>query len=312
MVDKFPQAFDRVTTLRLHLSLILSLLPVAAVAVWLHGWWVFALLVLSVASAWGADEVLYRLRGRQGGRDWSAPLWGLMLGFLLPAQAPLYLPVVGGFFAVLVVKGLLGGGTTPWVNPVLAAWAFLQAGWPRAFPALTPLATDHRSAFDQQATDWLNSNLFSWLSIQLPPGYLDLIVGLGRPETGLIVESGALILLAATVFLLVRGYFPWQIPLVFFLGFALPMVLTGGNVLYQVFTGGLLLNLFFLASDPTSRPLGVRALVIYAGGAGVLSFLLRTWGVGTDVGYAVLLMNLLVPWMDRAWKRKDLNDLRVA
>lgn len=308
---KAPQAFTRVTSLGFHLSFLLALSPVAALAIWYHGWTVAVLVGLSILSAWGSDELLRRMTRVKGPRDWSAPLWGLLLALILPVQTPWPLAVVGAAFAVLFVKGVLGGGAIPWVNPVLAAWAFLQAGWPSVFPDLAPLGPS--SAFDTQGTAWLNANLFSWLSIQLPTGYLDLVFGLGRTGSSLVVESGGLLLLAATVYLLVKDYFPWQVPAFFFLGFTLPMVVLGADVLYQVFSGSLLLTLFFLAADPTSRPLGRTALVVYSLGAGLLAFVIRTWGLeGDGVGYAVLFMNLLVPWIDQVWKRRGLNDFRVA
>lgn len=313
MGSRMPQTFDRVTTLRFHLSFLLALSPVVVLSTLAHGWPVLVVVALAMATAWACDEVLRRLRRSSEPQDWGAPLWGLLLALLLPAQVPFYLPVLGAAFAVLVVKGLLGSGTVPWINPVLAGWAFLQAGWPSAFQPLAPLATDHRSIFDVQGTDWLNTNVFSWVSIQLPGGYLDLFAGLGHGDGSLVVESGSLALLAATVYLLAKGYFPWEVPAFFFVGFCLPLVLTGGNVLFHVFSGALLLNLFLLASDPSSRPLGRWGLVVFAAGAGVFSFLVRTWGTGSDgVGYAVLLMNLFVPWIDRRFRRKSLNDFRLA
>lgn len=308
---KAPQAFTRVTSLGFHLSFLLALSPVAALAIWSHGWTVAVLVGVTILAAWGSDELLRRLTRIQGPRDWSAPLWGLLLALILPVQTPWFLAVVGAAFAVLFVKGVLGGGATPWINPVLAAWAFLQAGWPAVFPDLAPLGSS--STFDTQGTAWLNANLFSWLSIQLPSGYLDLVLGLERTGSSLVVESGGLLLLGATVYLLARDYFPWQIPAFFFLAFSLPTAWMGGDVLYQIFSGSLLLTLFFLATDPSSRPLGRSAIIVYSLGTGFLAFVIRTWGLeGDGVGYAVLFMNLLVPWIDQVWKKKGLNDFRVA
>jgi len=313
MVLKVPQTFDKVTTLRFHLSFLLALSPVVLAAVLAHGWIVLVITALAMGTAWACDEALRRLRHASEPQDWSALLWGLFLALLMPVQVPLYIPVLGSAFAILVVKGLFGGGGTPWINPVLSAWAFLQAGWPAAFPARLLTVSAQPTAFDSQATDWLNNNLFSWLSIQLPGGYLDLFVGLGHPASALLVQSGSLLLLGATVFLLAKGFLPWEVPAAFFAAFCLPLILTGGNVLFQVFSGTLLLNLFFLASDPASRPLSRTGLLVFAAGAGLLSFLLRTWGLASDgVGYAVLLMNLMVPWIDQRFRRKALNDFRLA
>ena len=84
----------------------------------------------------------------------------------------------------------------------------------------------------------------------------------------MIVESGSLVLLAATIYLLAKGYLPWEIPAAFFLAFSIPTAIFGGDVLLQVFSGSLLLNLFVLASDPSSRPLNRWGLIFYGTGAG--------------------------------------------
>ena len=311
MPSRVPQAFHRVTTLRFHLSFVVCLLPAAAAAVWDKGVTALFVLGFSVLAAWAADELLRRLRRTDEPRDWGAPLWGLLLALLLPSNVPLYLPIVGAAAAVLGVKGLLGGGV-PWVNPVLVAWAFLQAGWPPAFAAKAAAAAPP-SAFDVRWTDWLNSNVFSWINVQLPGGYLDLFAGLGRGPDALLVESGSLWLLAATVVLLARGYIPWEVPAGLFAAFCVPFVVTGGNVLQEVFSGSFLLCLFFLAPDPSARPLTRVGLFVFGAGAGLAAFLVRTWGLAADgVGYAVLLMNLLVPWFDQRFRRKTLNDFRTA
>lgn len=312
-MHKLPQAFDRLTTFRFHLSLILSLLPVVAVAAVLQGWRVLVTVALAMGTAWGAEMLLRHLRRVRSPQDLSTPLWGLLLALLLPVNAPFYLPVFGSLFAVLFVKGLLGGGSAPWINPVLVSWAFLQVGWGTLFPDAALGVPSPQTTFDGLATEWLNTNLFSWLSIQVPSGYVDLVLGLGRPESSIIVESASVFLLLATVYLLAKGTLPGAVPAFFFLAFGLPMVLLGGDTLVQVFSGTFLLNLFFLATDPSSRPLGRWSLVVYGTAAGFLAFLLRTWGQGADgVGYAVLLMNLVVPWIDQRFRRKALNDFRLA
>lgn len=312
-MHRVPQAFDRLTTFRFHLSLILSLMPVVAVAAVLQGWGVLLTVALAMGTAWGADMVLRRLRRETAPQDLGTPFWGLLLALLLPGNAPFYLPVLGSLVAVLFVKGLWGGGGTPWINPVLVSWAVLQVGWGAFFPASVPGVGTSHTPWDGQATEWLNTNVFSWLSIQLPGGYIDLVLGLGRPGSSLLVESGGFFLLAATVYLLAKGSLPWAVPASFFLAFAVPTILLGGDTLVQVFSGTFLLNLFFLATDPSSRPLGRWSLVVYGALAGFLAFLLRTWGQGGDgVGYAVLLMNLVVPWIDQRFRRKALNDFRLA
>jgi len=293
--------------------LILALLPVVAMSAVCQGWPVLVTVGLSMAGAWCSDLLLRKWRRVTSPQDLGAPLWGLLLALLLPVQAPFYLPVIGSVFAIFVVKGLIGGGGVPWINPVLASWAFLQAGWGSLFPPLAPLSEAHRTVFDGQATDWVNANVFSWWSIQLPPGYVDLFLGFGHPPASVIAESGVFFLLLATVYLLAKGALPWVVSTSFFLAFSLPMVLSGGNTLVQIFSGTFLLNLFFLATDPACRPLGRWRLVVYGASAGFLAFLLRTWGLGPDgVGYAVLLMNLVVPWIDQRFRRKALNDFRLA
>ncbi len=313
MVHKLPQTFDRITTFKFHLSFFLALVPVVVVAACWQGWRVVLLVLLSIATAWISDEALRWLKPSTQPRDLGACLWGLLFALLLPTNAPFYLPMFGSAFAVLFVKGLFGGGETPWINPVLVSWALVQTAWPTVFPAGPFALADHHTLFDSQTTDWLNTNLFSWFSIQMPKGYLDLLVGSAHPETSLIVESGSLLLLASTVYLLAKGFLPWEVPAAFFVAFCFPMAFVGGDVLLQVFSGGFLLNLFFLASDPSSRPLGRWGLIVYGVGGGSLAFLLRIWGLSPDgVGYAVLFMNLTVPWLDRKLRRKVLNDFRLT
>ena len=331
-MSKTPQAFDSLTSLRLHGTLILSLAPVAVVATFSGGWSVAFVILTTMLVAWVTDFLLRRSSSLRERDDGSSLLWGLCLSLLMPPAVPFWIPWAGVLFSLLVIKTLMGGSGSPWLNPVLIAWAFCQTCWPsemglgRAISGagsaqISGFLLEHQSTFDRSFTEWLNSNVLSWINIQLPGGYIDLISGLGNGVHSWNAEAGATLLLASTVFLLVRGTIPWQIPSFFFVGFAVPMAVLGGlpsgaglfagDVLFQVFSGTFLLGIFFLATDTSSRPLSESGLALFGLGAGILTFSLRTWGAHPEgVGYAILLMNLLVPWIDTALKKKVLNDFR--
>lgn len=313
MPSRHPQAFDSMTTLRYQGFLALALGPVLLVATALQGWRVPVLLALGVGSAWLAAAVLARLAKDARPSDLSAPLGGALLVLLLPANAPFALAAVGGLVSVLVVRGLLGRGGTPWISPVLVAWAFLQAGWPQAFTVPSGAEPALPSAFDSQATEWLNAAVFSWVNVALPGGYLDLLAGVGHPAWAPIIASATLPLLAASVVILGLGLIPWEVPSLMFLAFTLVLGLLGQDLLRHVLAGTFLLCVFFLATDPSSRPLGRTALVVYSLGAGLVAALLRLWGTAPDgAASAVLLMNLTVPWLEQVLRRKSLNDFRLA
>ena len=331
-MSRTPQAFDSLTSLRLHVTLMASLAPVALLAMISGGWSVTFVILSTMLLAWVTDFLLRRASSLRERDDGSALLWGLCLSLLMPPGVPFWIPWAGVLFSLLAIKALMGGSGSPWLNPVLIAWAFCQTWWPsemglgKIIPGagsaeIPSLLLEHRTSFDRAVTEWFNSNIFSWMNIQLPGGYVDLITGLGTGVHSWNAEAGAVFLLAATVFLLVRGTIPWQIPSYFFVGFALPMAVFGGipsgaglftgDVLFQVFSGTFLLGIFFLATDTSSRPLSETALTLFGLGAGMLTFFLRTWGVHPEgVGYAILFMNLLVPWIDTVLKKKVLNDLR--
>ena len=308
-----PQAFDQLTTVRLHLTLSAALSPVALAACLLHGWAVAFLFVSTVVVAWIADWLRRQWFQPQERNDGSAVLWGLLMVLLMPPSVPFWVPWIGILFGILVVKSLLGGSGSPWINPVLAGWAFCQAGWPALMNASSDLPGigQNLSVLDQEATAFLNGNFFSWMNIQLPGGYVDLVLGLGSGNPGVLGGIAPIFLLLGTVFLLVRGTIPWQIPALFFPAYVIPLALLGGNdILNQVFSGSLLLGVFFLATDTASRPLNARGMMVFAAGAGFMAFLLQLWGGHADgSGYAILLMNFLVPWLDQRLRKKVLNDL---
>lgn len=339
-----PPVFDRLTTPWIHFFLFIGLLPVGLLAVVQYGWSAALVIGATVLTAWGADVLLYRWKKRPRSEDGSALLWGLLIAYTMPPHVFVLVPMAGALFAVWGIKALVGGGSTSgsWINPVLAAWAFCVLCWPTPAPvdglssatplthfklaflggdpvtALSAIGSRGRSGFDQGVTDWFNNHLFSLMNVNLPPGYVDLITGYGA---GTIGGCANLILLLVTLVFMAKRIIPWEIPLFFFAGFVLPTAFWGGlpfksdggtgDVLFQVFSGFFLMGAFLLSCDFSSRPLTRIGRIIFATGCGLFSFLLRTWGVFSDgVPFAILLMNLFVPFLD-AWRRKKKQVLSV-
>ena len=164
------------------------------------------------------------------------------------------------------------------------------------------------STMDTGVTEWLNSYLLGPLGINLPDGYVDLFVG---NVSGSIGEVSAVLLLLGTIVLFARGIVRWQVPAVYFATFAVLTRIFGGlaygqgffsgDVLFATLTGGFILVLFFMATDPVTSPVTRKGMMLYGAGAGLLTFLLRTYGQFPEsVALAVILMNILVPVIDRS------------
>lgn len=282
--------------------------------------------------------------------DGSAVLSGLLIGLTMPPAVPLYIPAVAGIVAMAVVKWSFGGLGNNWMNPALAARAFVQFSWPQqmsswrlprallagggnvpdAVSGATPLGLVHqqplaakvaaggplellksvgypRTNLDVSVTQWLNSHLLGHLGVSLPAGYIDLFVG---NTSGAIGESSALLLLIGSIFMFGRRIISWQIPLSFFLSFALLEwiagglqyggALFGGDVLFEVLGGGFLLVIFFMATDTVTSPMTGTGMLIFGAGAGIVAFVIRAFGALPEgAGMAVIFMNMFVPLINR-------------
>lgn len=167
-----------------------------------------------------------------------------------------------------------------------------------------------QSSLDSSLTSWLNEAILNPLGANLPGGYVDPMVG---NVAGSIGEVSAILLLVGTVYLFARGIITWATPLSYFLGFSLFVAVFGGlptggeyftgDVLFHLFTGGLMLGMFYMATDMATSPLTIKGQMIYGLGAGLLTAIIRLFGsVPEGVSLAILLMNVFVPMIDRAFK----------
>lgn len=301
-------------TVRIMWTVVVTLFPVLGAATWFFG--LAALLVVgaAVAGAVGTE----RLFGRRGALgDGSAVITGLLLGLTLPPSLPLWMAFVGGVFAIGFGKLIFGGLGQNVFNPALLGRAFLQAAFPAAlttwvapgrgwaalpdgllaFPFTTP-AVDAVTA----ATP-LGEMKFEGTSTALP----DLLFG---GVGGSLGETSALLILLGGLYLAARGYLDWRIPV---------SVLGTVAVLSSVFhalapdrfpgapfmllSGGLMLGAWYMATDLVTSPVTRAGAWIFGAGVGILVVVIRLWGgLPEGVMYSILLMNALVPFIDR-WTR---------
>ena len=307
-VGSSPHISTRDTTASVMGDVIIALLPALAAAVYFFGFRALTLTLVTVASTVGF-EFLYRWGTRQSGTvgDLSAVVTGMLLAMVLPVQIPYWVAVIGGAFAIVVVKQLFGGLGKNFMNPALAGRVFLFS-----FPALLGqyAAPGHEFwASIGNAADTVSAAtpMASLHAGQLPDLTLrQLLVG---QQAGCLGEVASLMLLLGGLYLVLRGVIGLCIPFYYIgtvalLTFLFPL---GGNdpvewMLYNLLSGGLLLGAIFMATDYVTSPVTPWGQRVYAVGCGALTVFLRYFGAYPEgVSFAILVMNLLVWALDKAF-----------
>lgn len=293
-VASSPHIRGNFRTNRIMLDVVIALMPALAVGVCVHGLRAVLVTALSMACA-VVFERLYSLvtKSRNTVSDCSALVTGLLLAMTLPVSVPLWQVVVGNFFAIVVVKALFGGLGQNIFNPALSARAFLMLIYPAGltrYPGLDGVTA---------ATP-----LHHMVMPSLPEeSLLDMFLGICPGSIG---EVSALALLAGGVYLVVRKVISPRIPLAYVGTVAVLSLIfhkTDSTLLwmgYSVLSGGLLLGAIFMATDYATSPVTAKGQLIYGVACGVLTLLLRYFGIFPEgVTYAILLMNACVWVIDR-------------
>jgi electron transport complex protein RnfD len=288
-----------------------ALVPIVAASFWFFG--VSALLVIAASCA-GA---LATERGFGAGgtlRDGSAVITGILLGLTLPAGMPLWIAFLGGVFAIGVGKLLFGGLGYNIFNPALLGRAFLQAAFPVAittWPAVggswwtlkgDNLALPFMSARIDALTAPTPLNLMKFE--HQGTGNAVLVLG---DHGGSLGETSAIVIAICGAYLAWRGFLNWRIPasilltvggLASLLHLANPQYPTAA---FMTLSGGLMLGAVFMATDMVTAPVTNRGRWIFGLGIGALVVAIRLWsGLPEGVMYAILLMNAMVPFINKA------------
>lgn len=304
-VSSAPHIRSGDTTRRTMLDVLIALIPALIAAVILFGLRALVLTVISAAVC-VVVELLYCLvtcRKSTVG-DLSAVVTGVLLAFSLPASCPYWVVAVGDAFAIIVVKGFIGGLGQNVFNPALGGRALIMLFWPAT---ITRYGTEAVDAFNFGAVDIVSSStpLQTMARPALPEAsLLDMFLG---KIGGCIGEVCTLALLIGLVYLLVRRVISWRIPVAYIGTMAvLTLVFYKTDsaltwMLYSIMGGGAMLGATFMATDYVTSPTLPSAQLVYGIGCGALTVLFRYFGLFPEgVTYAILIMNACAWALDRA------------
>ncbi|MDR0904463.1 MAG: RnfABCDGE type electron transport complex subunit D [Ruminococcus sp.] len=300
-VSPSPHLRGKGSTRNVMLGVILALAPAAVAGCIIFGWRAALVLAVTMLSA-VVFEALYNLitKTKQTTGDLSALLTGLLLGMNLSSAVPLYIPVIGAFAAIVIVKQLFGGLGQNFANPAISARIILSVCFAAemgsyAEPALNFLKFDAVTAPTPLSANYLVAGADKVLPFTLT----DMLFG---TTGGCIGETCALALIIGAIGLMAFRIITPTIPLSF-IGtvFVLTLIYTGSidETIYYTLAGGLMLGAFFMATDYTTSPLTERGKLIFGIGCGLITFVIRFFTkMPEGVSFSILLMNLLTPLID--------------
>ncbi len=299
------------STPRIMWHVVLSLVPVVAVAGWFFG--ISALLVIAAASV-GALLAERFLGNERTLADGSAMITGLLLGLCLPAGMPLWMALLGGMVGIGIGKIVFGGLGQNVFNPALVGRAFLQAAFPVAITTWPSPGQGFWTLAGGTFALPFTHGITDALTEATPLGLLkfegrltpvpDLLLG---KTAGSLGETAAVVILLGGAYLAWRGYLNWRIPVsVLATTAALASVLHMADpdwpsASFMLLSGGLMLGAVYMATDMVTSPVTNAGRWVFGAGIGVLVVVIRIWGgLPEGVMYAILLMNAVVPFINRA------------
>lgn len=292
-----PHIHSGRSTARIMLDVVLALLPTTVAGVVIFGLRSLALVAVCVGVS-VLSEFLFNLlvKKPQTVGDFSATVTGLLLALNLPANLPLWQAAVGAVFAIIVVKCLFGGLGKNLVNPAITARVFMIVSFGSVAKAAMPTVVDSVSG----ATPLVE------IAKGNAPRLTDLLLGM---QGGAIGEVCAVALLLGGAYLMIRRVITWHLP-VTFVGtvFVLTFLFNGFDfmlALASILSGGLLLGAIFMATDYVTSPATPMGKVVFGVGAALITVVIRFWGNYPEgVSFAILLMNILTPYIDGWTTRK--------
>ena len=283
------------STKGIMLDVIISLLPATIFGIYMFKLQAALIVVVTILSCLLSETVFNMVLHKKNTiSDLSCIVTGLILALNMPPTIDLYIPVLGGIFAIVVAKMLFGGLGQNFINPALAGRSFLLISFTSqmskfvdldGFTAATPLVL-------------AKQNIFNFTSTEMFLGIYP----------GTIGETSVICLLIGAIYLLIKKVISIRIPIIYILTFTIFIMLFGGKnstdirfIYTEVFGGGLVFGAFYMATDYVTSPVTSFGKTIYAIFLGLLTGLFRIYGKSAEgVSYAILIANLFVPLIESA------------
>ena len=305
-----PHILARASTRTVMLDVIIALLPATAAGLYLFGYRAAIVLAVAVLSAVLAEGIWQKLSGRPVRiGDLSAVVTGLLLGLNLPSSSPWWMVMIGSVIAIVLIKQLFGGIGHNFLNPALAARAILLTSWPARMTTfflperLIQIGGESAAAIGDAVTS-------ATPLAKSGTSMMDLFLG---NIPGTIGEVCKVAILIGFVYLVIRRTIMPHIPVLFVGTVALMTWILGGDPLTAILTGGVLFGAVFMATDYVTNPMMVIGQCIFAVGCGIIVVVIRNFGNYPEgVTYAILLMNIVTPLIDKATKRRVYGEVKQS
>lgn len=310
-VSASPHVRSNVSTKSIMRDVVIALIPATVFGIYNFGLHALLLIAATIAAC-VLTEYLYQKFMKRPilAGDYSAIVTGLLLALNLPPEMPVWIAIIGGVFAILIVKQLFGGLGQNFMNPALAARCFLMISFTGkmttftydAVTSATPLALLKNADKAMSVADILAAG-DTGLNGANGTDIFHMFIG---TIGGTIGETSVIAILVGAAYLLAKKIISWRIPFIYIGTFALFVILFGGRGLdpmylaAQLCGGGLMLGAFFMATDYVTSPITAKGQIVFAVMLGCLTGIFRIFGGSAEgVSYAIIICNLFVPLIER-------------
>ena len=319
IVSSSPHVRTNKDTSYIMKQVVIALLPATLAALFFFRLSALNVIFFCVTGSVGAEFLCQKISKQESTiGDFSAVVTGLLLAFNVPASLPWWMCLLGAAFAIIVVKMVFGGIGNNFVNPALAARAFLLASFPVAMTLWTRTGVNWVSSgnidayttatplsFLKAGSNGVSSLADSGISIS------NMLIGnIG----GCIGETSAVLIILGGLYLIYKGIINYVIPTFYICTVAILMFILGGFnftfVIYELLAGGLMLGAFFMLTDYTTSPMTKKGQIIYAVLAGLITTVIRLYGGYPEgVSYSILFVNIMTPLIDKYTKTKVFGEV---